>query len=1277
VGWYGPAADGGVRQRHGGHWVTASGYFATNMIKGIYVKDDQDQDGKGGQRQEYHEWGTLENGQPYLEGMTDGKGNIAIIESVVSESYDPSVTFEDEPIEDHPYPWNEMTLTGEHMKPFYSPALFLDKKSALVPILAGVVSTGALVYVLLDKKEDDPTPCDATATAIAISPQCGMSNGSVIIEIDPPGIYSYAWSSGSTLQNIYELLPGTYTVTITQEGTTCNIVLETTLTNQNPDFSATITTQPASCGENNGSAMVMPQPGGIYSYQWSNGATTQNQSMLAAGNYEVTVSLGGTCQKVFQVVIDEDLFEGTITISSSPSDCGKNNGSLEAMVDPPGTYEFLWSNGQPGNQISNLAPGTYSITVTQAGSTCSATAEGSVEELPPGFTLNITSTPSNCGGNDGSATVTADPPDAYEYLWSDGQTTAEASGLSAGTYMVTVTISGSDCSMSTEVTVDDLPPSFTLTFTSTSADCGQSNGSATVSVDPPGTYDYAWPGGQSTSTVADLMTGTYQVTVSIPSTSCSQVIDVQVDQTPLEASITTSSTPAGCGIASGTATVDTVTSPPGFLISIEWSNGQMGPMATGLLPGQYTVTVTLQAPECFGSITDTVTVEQVKANFTGMVMTTPADCGISNGTATVTIDPPGSYMYDWSNQQTGPDLQMVMSGSYTVVVTDLNSCTAAFDAEIGEIPADLIDITGMFPATCIGGGEISFMLMTQGSGPFSVQVTGPEGTNTFQFTSGNHVLSPSLNIVPGTYSLVVFDTSIGPMCSDSQMVEVVDETPDLTSADDFYTTQSEQAISGNVLDNDSGLNIEMTEVNAIIGGTVTFNANGNFTYTPNAGFAGEGSFVYTVTDACGNTSTAVVTITVEMVECNFTISTTLVPAHCDLSDGVISVEVNEPGTYTYLWSNGASGPEIEDIPAGTYTVTIEEINTGCILEFEIDLPEYPADYIQNLIVTQPSCSESGEIQFTLTAPNPGDILNLSVEHPNGSEVFFVSPGDIALSDYVDITPGLYMIEVFIGNAGPDCVDAFSVTINPPPIISIGVEAVFPPSSPSGMDGMAIIAVIDPGEVPYLIFLNDAFYGADTDETIEVTGLAVGAYSLYITDNAGCVSNTVFFEVPLPDIIISVQSVLTNGPITASTPEQTLRTDGPVFFHGMSVSLSYPMGKRWQQWRYQLGPDVNSSMRGGTLWQELEYRSEIISFSRKKWQFTMAGGAGLRPMKELPAGYSKVYLEWHTSSSIRLGKMISMEAGLTCRRGKQWEPLQASLMINVPLMKLSHDLRPFR
>ena len=1028
-------------------------------------------------------------------------------------------------------------------------------------------------------------PPSFTADITSLSAHCGQTDGSANVNVSPSGEYQYQWSEGSTTNSISGLTTGTYSVTITETSTGCTAVKQIDVDALPPSFTINVSTTDASCGLPDGTASASVDPIGEYTYAWSNGQTTSQVTGLAPGNYTIKVSIPGTeCTDSLQITIGQLPPAYVINTTTTPASCGLTDGTATANVDPPGAYVFNWSNGQSGSQVTGLAPGSYTVTVSLPGNLCVPTADVSINQLPPSFTLTPESTPASCGLVDGTATLNVDPPGEYNYLWSNAQTTAQITGLAAGTYDVTVTIPGTTCQQSLSITVDQLPPSFSINTSSTSAHCGLNDGTATVVTDPPGEYTYLWSDGQSTPQAVGLIPGNYSVTVTIVGSSCQQAASITVDQLPASYTVTISSTPSHCGLNDGTATA--MTDPAGEYV-YQWSGGQSGSQITGLSPGQYIVSVSINGSSCF--VTDTVNVDQIPLTINASFAITPADCGVANGSAVVTIDPAGNYSYTWSNKQTGNVLQQVPAGSYDVTVTDNNSCTASFSTTVGEKPAHYLDIVSTSPATCIGGGEIAFNLFTPGAGPLNVTINAPGGPISMTLPPGSYLLSAFTNVVPGTFNFTVYDQSVGQACSENQSTQVADQSPAISVVNDIYTTQSDQPVSGNVLNNDSGLNLQLTSVTNMVGGNVTFTSDGNFTYTPNSGFSGTGSFTYTVTDACGNTASAMAMINVQMVNCNFTINSILTPANCDLENGSISISVNQPGNYQYTWSNGQSGTTISNIPAGSYSVTIHETVTGCTEVFNLMLTEYPANYISNIVITQPTSMDPGEIQFTLNTQGGVPFLSVSVDHPNGVQTFTIQPGVVVLSDYIDIVPGSYHIEAFIGDAGPDCVDDFSATINTPPIVE--------------------------------------------DEQ---------------------------------NVVFSFGAALVNSPLTADNGQ--IVHSSPVYWNmGMLGTMDYRISKKPQHLRLLYSPAYHDFQFHHPSWIQIEHLSELIALHQKTSGFSIDGGLGFRPALTSVV-YDPVYVSLNGSAQFHLGKILRLQAEVSMKGWSTLEPIQWMMNISFPFLK---------
>src|ERR1035438_2329878 len=150
-------------------------------------------------------------------------------------------------------------------------------------------------------------------------------------------------------------------------------------------------------------------------------------------------------------------------------------------------YNYLWNTAPPqsSSTASNLPAGTYVVTVTDAHG-CTTTAQATISQPPSSLTAGISSqTNVSCFGlNDGSATVTAaGGTPIYSYFWNTAppQSSATASNLPAGTYVVTVT-DAHGCTTTAQATITQPPASLTAAISSqTNVSCfGLNDGSATV-----------------------------------------------------------------------------------------------------------------------------------------------------------------------------------------------------------------------------------------------------------------------------------------------------------------------------------------------------------------------------------------------------------------------------------------------------------------------------------------------------------------------------------------------------------------------------------------------------------------------------------------------------------------------------------------------------------------------------------------------------------------------------------------------------------------------------
>ncbi|RKF02744.1 SprB-like repeat protein, partial [Tenacibaculum lutimaris] len=190
---------------------------------------------------------------------------------------------------------------------------------------------------------------------------------------------------------------------------------------------------------------------GVLTYEWSFGTDSSPSIATTEGPHLVGYSSAGS-KMVMLTVTDEDGDTNSITknimIDSTPTAAivGTNitcNGVNDGIADLTVTggkapYTYLWSTGATTEDVSGLGVGTHNVIVTDANG-CIALADVTITE-PPILSLSLLGSDLSCGGSDGAIDLTVSGGTAdYTYLWNTGATTEDLSGLTEGTYTVTVT----------------------------------------------------------------------------------------------------------------------------------------------------------------------------------------------------------------------------------------------------------------------------------------------------------------------------------------------------------------------------------------------------------------------------------------------------------------------------------------------------------------------------------------------------------------------------------------------------------------------------------------------------------------------------------------------------------------------------------------------------------------------------------------------------------------------------------------------------------------------
>ncbi len=329
--------------------------------------------------------------------------------------------------------------------------------------------------------------------------------------------YKYSWNNGETSSKDSLLPAGSYTISVT-DANGCTVTA-TVVINQPPAIrdSVAITVNVLCNGGNTGSATAGVKGGTApYTYTWSNGEGVAKDSLLAAGTYTLIVKDANGCKDSTNATITQPAVLKLTAAAFAASCNGTCDGSANVIPSGgTGPYKYLWSNGSTSVNANNLCAGNYSVVVTDANG-CVHDSTPLTVTAPPAITATINSVSAYCNQSDGSANVTVaggTPP--YTYLWSNGNTTTNATNLKPGTYCVKVK-DANNCIDSVCTVVPNTPGETASIATTVNVTCnGGANGSATGSA-AGGTapYTYSWSNAQTTQTATGLVAGTYTLTVT-------------------------------------------------------------------------------------------------------------------------------------------------------------------------------------------------------------------------------------------------------------------------------------------------------------------------------------------------------------------------------------------------------------------------------------------------------------------------------------------------------------------------------------------------------------------------------------------------------------------------------------------------------------------------------------------------------------------------------------------------------------------------------------------
>ena len=905
-------------------------------------------------------------------------------------------------------------------------------------------------------------PAAALVTSLSVTNvKCfGASNGSINLTVlGGTQPYSYLWNSGQNSEDLNNIPASAYTATVT-DANLCIKTASVTITEPAVLAVSSITGSNVSCSGGTNGSIDLEVIGGTpnYSYNWNFSQITQDLTNISAGVYEVTISDTKSCTVSSAITISEPASALTATISKTNVKCnGGNSGAVNLTVSggtPP--YIYLWNTGQATQDLSNIAAGVYTVTVTDT-KFCNFVASTTITQ-PTVLTASIIGSAVSCfGGSDGEAnlTVSGGTP-LYSYQWNVGHITEDISNLFAGVYVVTIT-DAKLCKVTSSVTITQ-QLAITTSSTKVNVNCKNgNNGSIDLTVSGGiAPYTYLWNTGQNTQDISSLIDDIYEVTIT-DANSCTAYSSIIISEPVDILSVSINSTNLKCrNGADGSAECVAIggTAPYTYL----WSNGATTIGVTGLAAGTISVTVT-DVNNC--TATSSVTVSQPATVLALSSVLTNLNCNnIATGSINLTTSGGLSpYTYVWSNGSMTEDISILQAGNYYVTVTDANSCIKTTSATLTEPSA--FSVTESITNTNCGSSV----------GSASITVTGATSPYTYLWSNGSITNSIS-NVASGAYTVTITDNNL---CTEIETININDIGGPTISI----------SFASDVKCNGDGNGKAVVYVSSGLG-PFTYLWSAGSTTTTQQNLSG-GTYTVSVTDINGCMSTESVSIE----EPDALTTTVYAPNICDASSkGFIDLSVyGGVVNYSYLWSNAETSQDILDLNAGIYTVTITDVNS-CTLVESVTISIPAVTLTPTVVQTNVKCKSGTD-----------GSIDLSVAGGSPAYTYLWNTG-LTSQDITGLLAGIYEVTV---TDDISCKATASVTLTEPlPLISsISKTNVDCFSASTG----AINLTVQGGTAGY------TYLWSNVQTTEDISNLIANSYTVTITDANACklVSSTVITE----------------------------------------------------------------------------------------------------------------------------------------------------------------------
>jgi len=715
--------------------------------------------------------------------------------------------------------------------------------------------------------------------------------------------------------------------------------------------------------------------GNVWNQYGVPGFPTVSVISATSGQYWNLVGNGASGQGTLESYLF-NTFNMEVSATTTAANCG-NDGAASAMSTGGfGSISYSWSNGENGADITDLEPGTYTVTAS----------DGRDHELSQTVTVDgnpngqldaqlLGSDDVTCfGAGDGSISVEGMGGNGgYSFNWDNGAVGSSIFDLSGGTYTVSITDNiGCETVRSYDVSEPgELITSISMEDASCEGDDGFVNGFAFGGT-PPFSYSLGLET-NSTGTFSNVVAGTYDL-ITVDGANCERIDVVTVGAQAGPTALASAGADITC--QNSTTTVTGVGSSTGNDITYQWNtaDGQIESGANELeavvsMAGEYVLTVMVNGTSC-QEIASTIVTQNIDTPVAAAVTTGTLTCDVT----TVIVDGTGSetgsnISYSWSTTDGNivgdtDQLQTTVDaeGTYTLLVSDSSTgCT--------EVANVVVSSTTMAPTAMIGTApqlacNVS-TVMLDGSGSqqgdnISYQWTSADGN----ITAGGDTPTPTVDAA-GTYTLQVTNADNGCTSTAEVAVTIDDAMPTVTVADaELSCVETTVQLCADIA---PGATAEWTIGGTTVAGTcATVDAAGTYSVR--------------VTGANGCEAMAEATVTasddlpqVEVMNADdLTCLVTTVTLEADL--------IGDPADYNITWTDEA-GTVIADMlavevtAAGAYELSVTDKANGCQSLVSVVVDEIRVDPISSYELE----NTNGQLALASTAVGDPQTYSWSVD----------------------------------------------------------------------------------------------------------------------------------------------------------------------------------------------------------------------------------------------------------------------------------------------------------